>query len=123
MEYIKYVIHFLGYKSNGWQRCQCALQVIRVKWSLHAREEIVFELHQHLRGNETRALLDGIRKSTRDMISEQEAVRSRLFTIQDAMQGTVRAWLQVYFSPLVMAGLMHCLNVAMLILWSANFAG
>ncbi|XVF60747.1 hypothetical protein PTKIN_Ptkin08bG0073200 [Pterospermum kingtungense] len=69
-------------------------QVIRVKWSLHAREEIVFELLQHLRGNETRALLDGIKKSTREMISEQEAVRSRLFTIQDAMQGTVRAWLQ-----------------------------
>ncbi|KAK8586776.1 hypothetical protein V6N13_085799 [Hibiscus sabdariffa] len=69
-------------------------QVIRVKWSLHAREEIVFELLQHLRGNATRALLDAVRKSTREMISEQEAVRGRLFTIQDVMQSTVRAWLQ-----------------------------
>jgi hypothetical protein len=29
------------------------------------------------------------------MIEEQEAVRERLFTIQDVMQSTVRAWLQV----------------------------
>ncbi|GLT62554.1 hypothetical protein SLA2020_351830 [Shorea laevis] len=28
------------------------------------------------------------------MIEEQEAVRGRLFTIQDVMQSTVRAWLQ-----------------------------
>ncbi|XP_047332808.1 uncharacterized protein LOC124936357 [Impatiens glandulifera] len=69
-------------------------QVIRVKWSLHAREEIVFELIQHLRGNITKTLLEGIRKSTREMIEEQEAVRGRLFTIQDVMQSTVRAWLQ-----------------------------
>ncbi|KAK1404836.1 Zinc transport protein ZntB [Heracleum sosnowskyi] len=69
-------------------------QVIRVKWSLHAREEIIFELLQHLRGNATRNLLEGIRKSTRAMIGEQEAVRGRLFTIQDVMQSTVRAWLQ-----------------------------
>ncbi|KAF3449876.1 hypothetical protein FNV43_RR05955 [Rhamnella rubrinervis] len=69
-------------------------QVIRVKWSLHAREEIVFELLQHLRGNAARILLEGIRKSTREMIEEQEAVRGRLFTIQDVMQSTVRAWLQ-----------------------------
>lgn len=69
-------------------------QVIRVKWSLHAREEIVFELLQHLRGNATRSLLEQIRKSTREMIEEQEAVRGRLFTIQDVMQSTVRAWLQ-----------------------------
>ncbi|KAL3851450.1 hypothetical protein ACJIZ3_013332 [Penstemon smallii] len=69
-------------------------QVIRVKWSLHAREEIVFELLQHLRGNLTRSLLEGIRKSTREMIDEQEAVRGRLFTIQDVMQSTIRAWLQ-----------------------------
>lgn len=69
-------------------------QVIRVKWSLHAREEIIFELLQHLRGNATRSLLDGIRKSTREMIEEQEAVRGRLFTIQDVMQSTLRAWLQ-----------------------------
>ncbi|KAK4440124.1 hypothetical protein Salat_0347300 [Sesamum alatum] len=69
-------------------------QVIRVKWSLHAREEIVFELLQHLRGNVTKNLLEGIRKSTREMIEEQEAVRGRLFTIQDVMQSTIRAWLQ-----------------------------
>lgn len=71
------------------------LQVIRVKWSLHAREEIVFELLQHVRGNLPRALLEGVRKTTREMIEEQEAVRGRLFTIQDVMQSTVRAWLQV----------------------------
>ncbi|XP_065879239.1 uncharacterized protein [Euphorbia lathyris] len=69
-------------------------QVIRVKWSLHAREEIVFELRHHLRGNAARSLLDDIRKSTREMMEEQEAVRGRLFTIQDVMQSTVRAWLQ-----------------------------
>ncbi|KAK6124110.1 hypothetical protein DH2020_042136 [Rehmannia glutinosa] len=39
-------------------------------------------------------LLEGIRKSTRQMIEEQEAVRGRLFTIQDVMQSTIRAWLQ-----------------------------
>ncbi|GMP71967.1 hypothetical protein CsSME_00030187 [Camellia sinensis var. sinensis] len=69
-------------------------EVIRVKWSLHAREEIVFELLQHLRGNATKSLLEVIQKSTREMIQEQEAVRDRLFNIQDVMQGTVRAWLQ-----------------------------
>ncbi|XP_059664787.1 uncharacterized protein LOC132311081 [Cornus florida] len=69
-------------------------QVIRVKWSLHAREEIVFELLQHMKGNAARTLLEGLRKNTREMIEEQEAVRGRLFTIQDVMQSTVRAWLQ-----------------------------
>ncbi|KAI5433144.1 uncharacterized protein LOC127117751 [Lathyrus oleraceus] len=69
-------------------------QVIRVKWSLHAREEIVFELLQQLKGNVTRSLLAGVMKSTRQMIGEQEAVRGRLFTIQDVMQSAVRAWLQ-----------------------------
>ncbi|KAM1765764.1 hypothetical protein ACFX14_004844 [Malus domestica] len=69
-------------------------QVIRVKWTLHAREEIVFELLQHLRGSAARTLLEQIRKATREMIEEQEAVRGRLFTIQDVMQSTVRAWLQ-----------------------------
>ncbi|KAH7533730.1 hypothetical protein FEM48_Zijuj04G0162700 [Ziziphus jujuba var. spinosa] len=69
-------------------------QVIRVKWSLHAREEIMFELCQHLKGNAAKGLLEGIIKSTRAMIEEQEAVRGRLFTIQDVMQSTVRAWLQ-----------------------------
>lgn len=66
-----------------------------MKWSLHAREEIVFELIQQLRGSETRFLLEGVRRSTRAMIEEQEAVRARLFTIQDVMQSTVRSWLQV----------------------------
>lgn len=71
------------------------LQVIRVKWSLHAREEIIFELVQHLRGTGTKVMLEIIIKDTRAMIEEQEAVRGRLFTIQDVMQSTVRAWLQV----------------------------
>jgi hypothetical protein len=48
-----------------------------------------------LRGNVTRSLLAGVMKSTRQMIDEQEAVRDRLFTIQDVMQSAVRAWLQV----------------------------
>lgn len=60
-----------------------SLQVIRVKWSLHARNEIVFELLQHLKGNGARNLLEGIKKSTREMIEEQEAVHGRLFTIQN----------------------------------------
>jgi hypothetical protein len=66
-----------------------------VKWSLHARDEIALELLQHLKGNRARNLLEGIKRSTREMIEEQEAVRERLFTIQDVMQSTVRAWLQV----------------------------
>lgn len=66
-----------------------------MKWSLHAREEIVFELLQQLKGKVTRSLLAGVMKSTRQMIGEQEAVRGRLFTIQDVMQSAVRAWLQV----------------------------
>lgn len=69
-------------------------QVIRVKWALHAREEIVFELLQHLKGNGARSMLEGIKESSREMIEEQEAVRGRLFTIQDVMQGNVRSWLQ-----------------------------
>lgn len=67
-----------------------------MKWALHAREEIVFELLQHLKGNGARSMLEGIKESTREMIEEQEAVRGRLFTIQDVMQGNVRSWLQVY---------------------------
>lgn len=55
----------------------------------------MFELLQHLRGNVCRSLIEGTRKSTREMIEEQEAVRGRLFTIQDVMQSTIRAWLQV----------------------------
>lgn len=71
-----------------------ATQVIRVKWSLHAREEIVFELLHHLRTVNARSMLEGIKKSTREMLEEQEAVRGRLFTIQDVLASTVRAWLQ-----------------------------
>ncbi|GKV52315.1 hypothetical protein SLEP1_g58904 [Rubroshorea leprosula] len=86
-------MHLFGIILNQEIR-RLSRQVIRVKWSLHAREEIVFELLQHLRGNVTRNLLEEIRKSTREMIEEQEAVRGRLFTIQDVMQSTIRAWLQ-----------------------------
>ncbi|CAA2963621.1 uncharacterized protein LOC111372077 isoform X3 [Olea europaea subsp. europaea] len=86
-------MHLFGIILNHEIR-SLSTQVIRVKWSLHAREEIVFELLQHLRGNAARSLLEGIRKSTRAMIQEQEAVRGRLFTIQDVMQSTVRACLQ-----------------------------
>ncbi|GLJ21253.1 hypothetical protein SUGI_0390120, partial [Cryptomeria japonica] len=68
--------------------------VIRVKWSLHAREEIVFELSEHLTGKVTQEILEKVRNSTREMIVEQEAVRDRLFTVQDVMQNTVRALLQ-----------------------------
>ncbi|KAK3446252.1 hypothetical protein EUGRSUZ_A01984 [Eucalyptus grandis] len=52
-------------------------RVIRVKWSLHAREEIVSE--------RAWTLLESIQKSTREMIEEQEAVRGGLFSIQDVM--------------------------------------
>ncbi|KAL3677820.1 hypothetical protein R1sor_020776 [Riccia sorocarpa] len=69
-------------------------QVIRVKWSLHAREEIMYELMAHLRGKNAQAMLQSIKKSTRDMLCEQEGVRDRLFTVQDVMQSTVRAALQ-----------------------------
>ncbi|KAK9188048.1 hypothetical protein WN944_019447 [Citrus x changshan-huyou] len=86
-------MHLVGIILNQEIR-RLSTQVIRVKWSLHARDEIVFELLQHLKGNLARALLERMRKSTREMIEEQEAVRGRLFTIQDVMQSTVRAWLQ-----------------------------
>lgn len=66
-----------------------------MKWSLHAREEILHELIRHLRGTTTRVILESVKKCTRNMLEEQEAVRGRLFTIQDVMQSTVRAWLQV----------------------------
>lgn len=46
-------------------------------------------------------MLEGIKESSREMIEEQEAVRGRLFTIQDVMQGNVRSWLQVYIRTLV----------------------
>ncbi|KAH9770781.1 Magnesium transporter CorA-like family protein [Citrus sinensis] len=86
-------MHLVGIILNQEIR-RLSTQVIRVKWSLHARDEIVFELLQHLKGNLAWALLERMRKSTREMIEEQEAVRGRLFTIQDVMQSTVRSWLQ-----------------------------
>lgn len=86
-------MHLFGVILNQEIR-KLSRQVIRVKWSLHAREEIIFELLQHLRGNAARSLLERVRKSTREMINEQEAVRGRLFTIQDVMQSNIRAWLQ-----------------------------
>lgn len=55
----------------------------------------MFELLHQLRGNAARSLLEVVRKSTRIMLDEQEAVRGRLFTIQDVMQSSIRAWLQV----------------------------
>ena len=70
-----------------------------MKWSLHAQEKIVFELLQQLRGNAARVLLEGVMKSTRQMFAEQEAVQSRLFIIQDVMQNSVQAWLQVLQNP------------------------
>ncbi|KAJ1284180.1 hypothetical protein BS78_03G185500, partial [Paspalum vaginatum] len=39
-------------------------------------------------GSTTKSLLEAIKKDTRQMIEEQEAVRGRLFTIQDVMQST-----------------------------------
>ncbi|KMZ72495.1 Magnesium transporter CorA-like family protein [Zostera marina] len=71
-----------------------ATQVIRVKWSLHAREEIISALLLHLKGSNARKMLEVVKKNAREMLEEQEAVRARLFTIQDVMQNTVRAWLQ-----------------------------
>ncbi|KAK2448222.1 Magnesium transporter CorA family protein [Trifolium repens] len=80
------VIAQLAFRLSRWDD--------RVKWSLHARDEIIIELLQHLKGNVARNLLEEIKKSTREMIEEQEEVRGRLFTIQDVMQSTLRAWLQ-----------------------------
>ncbi|XP_020574773.1 uncharacterized protein LOC110020852 [Phalaenopsis equestris] len=71
-----------------------AMKVIRVQWSLHARKEIVFGLRHHLRGSATKSLLKEIQNTTNEMLQEQEAVRGRLFTIQDVIQSTVRACLE-----------------------------
>ncbi len=70
--------------------------MIRVKWALHAREEILYELMTHLKGREPQRILEGVHQSTRDMLEEQEAVRSRIFTVQDVMQSNLRAVLQVF---------------------------
>jgi hypothetical protein len=40
--------------------------------------------------------LERVHQSTRDMLEEQEAVRNRIFTLQDVMQSNVRAVLQVF---------------------------
>jgi hypothetical protein len=69
-------------------------QVIRIKWSLHAREEILHELMLHLRSGSAMSVLDKVLKQTRQMLDEQEAVRDRLFTVQDVMQSNVREKLQ-----------------------------
>ncbi|CAM6100193.1 unnamed protein product [Calypogeia fissa] len=69
-------------------------QVIRVKWALHAREEISYELLARLRGTNAQAVLKRIATSTRAMLEEHEAVCDRLFTLQDVMQSTFHASLQ-----------------------------
>lgn len=69
-----------------------------MKWSLHAREEILHELLTHLKGGHARKILEKVHQNTRDMLEEQEAVRDRLFTVQDVMQSNVREKLQVRFS-------------------------
>ncbi|CAN0853858.1 hypothetical protein LINGRAHAP2_LOCUS5744 [Linum grandiflorum] len=79
-------MHMFGIILNQEIR-KLSRQVIRVKWSLHAREEIIFELIQHLKGNAARSLLDQIRKNTREMIEEQEADRSLRVTHNLAVFG------------------------------------
>ncbi|GKA85564.1 hypothetical protein Tco_0807218 [Tanacetum coccineum] len=60
------------------------------------REKRLFYLLQTFKRKSAKMVheVSGITKSTRKMIEEQEAVRKRLFTVQDVMQSTVRAWLQ-----------------------------
>lgn len=69
-------------------------QVIRIKWSLHARQEIIHELVTHLKEPSALSVLDKVAKQTREMLEEQEAVRDRLFTVQDVMQSNAREKLQ-----------------------------
>jgi hypothetical protein len=71
-----------------------ATQVIRTKWSLHARQEILHELMTHLQEESALKLLQKVEKQTREMLGEQDAVRDRLFTVQDVMQSSVREKLQ-----------------------------
>jgi Mg2+ and Co2+ transporter CorA len=68
--------------------------VIRIKWSLHAREEIIHELMTHFKRDDALAILKKVHKKTREMLEEQDAVRDRLFTVQDVMQSNVRQKLQ-----------------------------
>lgn len=71
-----------------------ATEVIRIKWSLHAREEIIHELMTHFKRDDALAILKKVHKKTREMLEEQDAVRDRLFTVQDVMQSNVRQKLQ-----------------------------
>ncbi|KAG0610700.1 hypothetical protein M758_7G084800 [Ceratodon purpureus] len=71
-----------------------ATQVIRIKWSLHAREEIIHELMTHLKTENALNILKKVHKKTREMLEEQDEVRDRLFTVQDVMQSNVREKLQ-----------------------------
>jgi hypothetical protein len=71
-----------------------ATQVIGIKWSLHAREEIIHELMTHLKTQDALVILKKVHKKTREMLEEQDAVRDRLFTVQDVMQSNVRQKLQ-----------------------------
>lgn len=71
-----------------------ATQVIRIKWSLHAREEIIYELMTHLKMETALHILKRVHKKTREMLTEQDAVRDRLFTVQDVMLNNVREKLQ-----------------------------
>lgn len=50
-------MHLVGIILNQ-EISRLSTQVIRVKWSLHVRDEIVFELLQHLKGNLAWALLE-----------------------------------------------------------------
>lgn len=68
--------------------------MIRIKWSLHARQEIIHELVTHLKEPSALSVLDKVAKQTREMLEEQEAVRDRLFTVQDVMQSNAREKLQ-----------------------------
>ncbi|KAG0603075.1 hypothetical protein M758_10G064500 [Ceratodon purpureus] len=71
-----------------------ATQVIRIKWSLHARQEIIHELVTHLKDENALKILEKVDKQTREMLEEQDDVRDRLFTVQDVMQSNAREKLQ-----------------------------
>jgi len=48
----------------------------------------------HLKGENALVILKKVHKKTREMLEEQDAVRDRLFTVQDVMQSNVREKLQ-----------------------------
>ena len=68
--------------------------MIRIKWSLHAREEIIHELVTHLKTENALFILKKVHKKTREMLEEQDDVRDRLFTVQNVMLSNVREKLQ-----------------------------